>query len=664
MQPMASHKSLSKPNWQNRSLDSQEFGFAANSMDPSDVLAPADELFFRGQLLPLQLDHRLHLVQSLSSSSSSSHQQQQMLFNSSSMATARVLGSSSRLPPSSHDLCQEEDHVIEFNSCRLQRDISLHYLKEESMESFTTSEDDHKPLKHLQCLQSSSRGVARDDDKLKRRLSTKTKGFSELDCSTCAGYRSADAGEGEHCILSCCEDDELHSCNRDLDVADCKFATTNDATTDPGSSSFRSQNSGFWDSGTDKDMMDSSSSRDSNGSSQDSYFQTNHTTIKAPSFINASHHHHHHPHSKPMSFNIPWKLALFRRGACKKQANPPQDSLLPFTKVGFSADLSKYKASAAPPLNEVKEALLVPWKLDRELADGYKLENKGEIQRKVCAPSAANDGCSANVMKLREGSDHICSGRNAASVMKSTGRERTLSSSFRLLSKGADVGTTAADREVAAASLEVKKKQRNTAAVKERWQMCARRLKVSCEMKRGWMGQLRMDECGKRAYCEVEHGIIVQSSRAASGNGQMQRRLSHQASSSHSRKGHKPTSQQQKEGNGHSYKVLAMSSCPSSTISSPTHRSGMLNALLDHPNKGISSTHSSKPSSKSLNHPHKDSPPAIIAADKGSIKESSGIINAGSTNYRSISTMQELHSALQSAIAHCKESNKKLNYAA
>ncbi|MCO5599179.1 hypothetical protein L7F22_053279 [Adiantum nelumboides] len=627
MQFMASNKStLSKLPWQ-RSLDSQEFGFASNLMESFDV-APADELFFKGQLLPLHVDHRLHLVQALSSSSSSCPEQSLH----SSMATARAEGSS-RLSYS-HDLCQEDD-VIEFNSYRLKREVSLKHLKG-SMQSSSLEDD-----KHMQCLQSSS-PITRDE-KLKN-FSSKSKSFSELDFGVCTGNRTAN-GNGEHGMLSSHEGDELHSCNWDLGSFDHKFTSVNDATTDPGSSSFRSQNSGLWDSGTDKDMMDSSSSRDSNGSSQDSYYQATHPHNKlathphnkAPSFINTF---QQHAHSKSLSFNLPWKLALFKRGTCKKQASA-QDPSLTFTKMGFSEDLGKYKASATPPLNEVKEASL-PWKLDRE-ADGCKQEAKGSNQQRSSYFSAAIDGCSGTATEPCERSAHICD----MDVKKSSVQGG--SKSFRILTRG-----TAMEDEAA--------KKQGSAAVKERRQTCARRLKPLCEMKRGWMGQLRMDECGRRAYCEVEDGItLVQSARPA--NGQVQSRLCDEASSSSATmKGSKTSSsQQQKQGIGHSFKVLAMSSCPSSTISSPTH-SGVLSSS----SRKIGA-HSSKTSRKSLNHPPKDQLTAI--ADAGSCMsnsstESSGNIAVnGGNNYTSMSTMQELQSALQSAIAHCKDSNKKLDYA-
>ncbi|MCO5562051.1 hypothetical protein L7F22_015677 [Adiantum nelumboides] len=602
---MASNKStISKLPWQ-RSLDSQEFGFASNLLNSSDV-APADELFFEGQLLPLHVDHRLHLVEALSSSSSCPEQS----FHS-SIATARV-GESSRLSYS-HDLCHEDD-VIEFNSCRLEREVSLKHLKG-SMQSSSFEND-----KHAQCLQSSS--SIRRDEKLKK-FSSKSKSFSELDFGVCTGNRTTN-GNGEHGMLSSHEGDELQSYTCDLGSFDDKLTSAvNNATTEPGSSSFRSQNSGFWDSGTDKDMMDSSSSRDSNGSSQDSYYQATHPHNKAPSFTNTS---QQHAHSKSLSFNLPWKLALFKRGTCKKQASA-QDPSLTFTKMGFSEDLGKYKASAAPPLNEVKEALLPSWKLDRE-ANGCKQENKGNNQQRSAHFSAAIDGCSADARESCERSAHICD----MDVKKSSVHGG--SKSFRILMRGS---------AVPGMEDEAAKKERS-AAVKERWQTCARRLKPLCEMKRGWMGQLRMDECGRRAYCEVEDGIIlVQSARLA--NGQVQSRLCDEAtSSSATMKGSKTSSQQQKQGIGHSFKVLAMSSCPSSTISSPTH-SGVLGS-----SRKIG-THSSKTSSKSLNHPPKDQLTAI--ADAGSCMSNS-----------SMSTMQELQSALQSAIAHCKDSNKKLDYAA
>eukprot|EP00249_Psilotum_nudum_P004880 c18365_g1_i1 orf=657-2195(-) len=54
-----------------RSWDSQEFEFSMSSIVPDLFepvqVAPADELFFKGQLLPLQPDPRLRLVQTLSS---------------------------------------------------------------------------------------------------------------------------------------------------------------------------------------------------------------------------------------------------------------------------------------------------------------------------------------------------------------------------------------------------------------------------------------------------------------------------------------------------------------------------------------------------------------------------------------------------------------------
>lgn len=450
-----------------KSLDSQEFGFASNLVESVDV-APADELFYKGQLLPLQLDPRLHLVQALSSC----EQGQGQVGNG---------GKSSMM------LSWSKDEEVKFNSCRME-------------------------------------GVVVD----------------KTNTSTMVDLRS---------------------------------------------SSFRSQNSGYWESGGDKDTGDSSSSsRDSNGSSQDSYFPST-TNTEAPCASYQS--------KGKASFN-PWRSLFGGFKKASKRPNPHPS----ISKVAIPEDLSKYKVGAEPPLKEAKEALM-----PLELGSGAEQENLQERQAKI--------GLKAGMKSKPSISDGSRVGFKSKSAISDEFKhggiksQSTISDGLRNSFKG-KVGTKG--------EVEERKKQ-NSAAVKESW------LKPLYEVKRGLMGQFRMDDCGKNA-CEVESGTILRSP--------LERRLSHQSSLF---KSHKLIIQQQDPSlYPYTGNMLAMSSCPPSTRSSPNH-SGVLTVV--------------------------DNTPKGQGAGNCTNANNSNKCSSNNTIVSSFSTMHESHSAVQSAIAHCKASNNK-----
>lgn len=493
--------------WQD-SYDFQEFGFSYNTVDPTEV-APADELFYKGQILPLQTDTRIHVVQALSS------------------------------------CCMREQLG----------DVTRHAGRP-------------------------STSVSRDD---------------EL---------------------------KFNSCRID-------GATNSNALGAMRSFSFRSQHSGYWESGGEKEMTDtSSSSRDSNGSSQDSYIPN----ANSMSHINFK--------VKPSL--TPWKSFFggLMRGS---RRHPPS---LPI--VAFSEDLSKYRPVADLPLAESKVGLasLMP---DKDVGQdarhgraGFKSKfaiNQPRFSGGLKGKCVLSDGVENGVFKRK--SDLKSSVEDGKPKSKSGLQDKELQKSIPQYCKEGSSGTTkvkfprfnkgrlkskctnkdASKGAKIAASRDADGQKQRRSAVKERWQGYARKLRPLYEVKKGLMGQFRMDECAKNA-CEVESGIVRRPS--------LQRRLSHQSSFF---KNHK-FSMEHEENGGSPYIAsnnnmqMAMSSCPPSTRSSPNH-SGVLAVVVD-----------SKPKLSGGNPNH---------TTKKLVSNES----------ISMSTMHELHSAVQSAIAHCKESNKR-----
>lgn len=649
---MASNYSYRRTRPCQKSMDSQEFGFASNLINSMEV-APADELFFKGQLLPLQMDHRLHLVQALSCEQGSR-------------------GGHSRFS----NWCEDEDVNIEYNSCFMGNEGAL-----ACKEIKTLSIEDHgKQNSQASSCEQSSRGRLNfigDED-----IKSNSRSMEGLDCTSnsmvdpCPHLKQAPSCEQglqrELSMISWCKDKEFHSCRMEGDMglankashrlaleqaplceqesrlsiwcndeeikgprlsnlcndeeisfSSCRMegdvdidykASLGNTMMDLRSSSFRSQNSGFWESGADKDTGDSSSSsRDSNGSSQDSYIPNNTKLEITPSFTP-------HPHTKS-SFNIPWK-SLFKK-ASKKQTS----SSRPISRMGYSEDLSKYKECSATSLKEAKEAM-VPWMLANEQRGRYNQEKQGKEK----GISSSND-------RSKSGFKSKSAPRDA--VKEDTSTKKSTATSKSIMIKG----KAGRDDE----NEEIKRKERS-ADVKERWQGYARRLKILYEMKKILMGQFGIDECGRRA-CEVESGNIYAARTVP-----MQRRFSHQSSLFES---HKLIIQEQNQGNSHTYtgkKMLAMSSCPPSGRSSPNH-SGVLAVIA--PN---ASTLQVAHCSKTMNSANDSSTKTggIRTHNTNKIVKAHG--NAlPSSNYTSASTMHELHSALQSAIAHCKESNRRLD---
>eukprot|EP00250_Pteridium_aquilinum_P013245 c21226_g1_i1 orf=575-1990(+) len=405
-----------RSSWQ-QSFDSQEFGFSYNLVEPAEV-APADELFFKGQILPLQTDTRLHVVQALSS-----------CLRERGDETARHTHAGR---PSSVN----KDSEARFSSCRIE-------------------------------------GVM-----------------------------------GE------------------------KLATTSNALGAMRSLSFRSQHSGYWESGAEKDMTDtSSSSRDSNGSSQDSYIQ------------NANNVSHINFNVKPSL--IPWKSFFGGLLKASRRQHNPRPSL---PVVAFSEDLTKYRPVGGPLLAEAKVGL-VPLMLDKDMGldarrakvSGLKsnfaisqCRFKGELQGK-CAQGdgnydgsilqsksglAQNDGVEDGESKSKS-ETRDCFENGCSSECKEEPRASATKTRFTRFNNGRSLKTKSTSKEVSRGTVKPKAdvQMQKKSGVRERWQGYARKLKPLYEVKRSLMGQFRMDDCGKNA-CEVESGGIVRRPS-------WQRRLSH-----------------------------------------------------------------------------------------------------------------------------------------
>lgn len=243
-----------------KSLDSQEeFEFTMSNMAIKDDLyettmevAPADELFFRGQLLPLQHDPRLQLVQTLTC----------------------IKGEGVVVKEKFFATYQEE---ILGSKCAHEEEIPMKHAYEEGLPTACANEEGFP----VQCAYQEGFPTKYVNEE----------GFSTGFC----------VQEGATLIKSCRSDGVFDAFKNDS-----------------RSSSFRSQQSSYWGSG-EKDSRDSSSSsRCSNGSSQDSCFHgserkaPHHTMVMAHATTNASANtafstvkkangeaNHHHNHGKP-----------------------------------------------------------------------------------------------------------------------------------------------------------------------------------------------------------------------------------------------------------------------------------------------------------------------------------------------------------------------------
>eukprot|EP00249_Psilotum_nudum_P009975 c22260_g1_i2 orf=845-2356(+) len=304
-------------------------------------------------------------------------------------------------------------------------------------------------------------------------------------------------------------------------------------------SSSRSQNSGFWESG-EKDTGDSSSSRDSNGSSQDSCYRAERGT--SPPLPKSQSHKIQNQSVSRSPFS--WK-SLFR--SLKKAPK-------------FWADDRDQKCS-------------------RLRSDNYKQK------RQTYLPSMLSFGKASS--KQDSSTQHSNNVDRTTLQTECTAREKSKISAEGQVPNQSTEWNTIASSVKPHAQID-KDKHRTSWHSKERWRRYVKMLRplyVKISQKHdenGSFGQLRMDNCG-RALTMDGHVASVHSP------------LERKASQAYSLSLHSDST--------YSSRYLTVASCPVSMRSSPNH-SGVL-AVLD---KGTSST------------------------------------------------TQEFHSAIQSAIAHCKQS--------
>ncbi|KAH7433277.1 hypothetical protein KP509_07G062400 [Ceratopteris richardii] len=526
-------------------MGSPEFGFDSNLLGSSS-LAAADELFFKGKLLPLQPYHRLHLLQTLSSPLRPSESEKDLI-----IAMSGYAETAGEMCVDDESVCIEDDDVIELNSAKLRDEEFLRSIKDD--------------------------------------VSLKASGSFSPDSSSGAVCKGLAQGE-EYGGLLLNEGSSLCSCNSSLHKG-----TLNDAFIDVGSSSFHSQQSGFWDSSADKDTMDSSSSsRDSNGSSQDYCLQNNRDGVP--------HVQDHIPYASTngTSFRISWKLGLWRRGRgdCR---NLPASQSDPFARVGFSEDLRKYRAYPAPSLQDMKDALL----LSKESNEDYVIHQKRRCQL-------------------------ACRNASSRSVGASTGNgwAKDYKESKRL-------------------------------SARERWLTYARRLKPLMGIKRSFLWQLRMDECGRRADRGVHDGTIHTTDKFA--DNQSKKKPSTQNNGSgpfkdsisalQSQCNQSPTSM----AGGGDLNARADAACPNCSISSENR--GASNALHNSTQR-CTTTLKSTSACNHLRLPGKS--PSDVGILKG-LKPGSDAHLHRTVDNMNFGSMHELQSALKSAIAHCKQSHQMAN---